>query len=826
MTAPRNVTGNVSSLTGEARAGVRVTFRRTDVGGVFEQDGDIVINEPVSTVSGAGGAIAVTLLPGDYRIEARGNDGTKRTTYTLREDGSTDDLADGIPAASGPITNTILVETQAARDAAIAAVAAVPLTRDAYSTEQDLFDDTVLTYENTVLDQIVPAGNSRYQRLAADDTTTPGQIATAGGVRFKVLPASDGAYHTRAWGNPSGTNDTTNLRAALAAAENGTLVIDYHVAGYDTAVLVPADNTTIVIDPGTVIRAISGGTRVLQIQRENVTVWGYGARLEMDGTQNSHTLYILYPAQNVSVYGLYCYGSGNTGDDVIYVGGTPALDQVAKNIRLYDVQAMGNAVTRNGLSLVAVDGFYAENCKFSNGMGTATPDSAVDIEANAWMSDGSSAVKNWHFKNCDFHDSGNFGFVCIFGSDGTCEDCNSYGNGNSGFAANAGGTQYDDAIYRLGDRLAVSAVSTGDGWLTVSTGTPGVDLLTTDLGIVPGMPVNRQQASGKTWPTEIAAATRWVIAEIDATQTQIRLASNFINGTLVSLSGGSYSGLTTDPTTSALGLLVYGREGNLTGIHFKNCKSYDNIQGGVAKAEVDIGLCGGAILEDFWVRSTNLLNASAVAISFTHRTKIIRGDFRPRVFGTSARGISGATMGQPEIIGAHIEGYGNDGLALSGLTGSVVRDVTVINCGITTAGANAVDIDLGSGGVIDNLNVFNGDAHRVTSGVSVDIANTVTGLSLSNVDARCHPSDTGVSDAGRGTRRRNVLSKGVPLSEVTTSTTAVLGDATNAINTAGKFEGRLVRDTTPTPDRVFMATGSLATSIWLALDGTASITPV
>lgn len=118
-TAPRTVTGNVATLTGEARAGIKVTFTRTGAGDVFGQYGDVVVNEPITVTSGEDGAISVTLLPGEYTIRAVGGNGPKRCDYALTEDGSTD-LAEGIDAAAGLITPSVQAATEAARDEVIA----------------------------------------------------------------------------------------------------------------------------------------------------------------------------------------------------------------------------------------------------------------------------------------------------------------------------------------------------------------------------------------------------------------------------------------------------------------------------------------------------------------------------------------------------------------------------------------------------------------------------------------------------------------------------------------------------------------------------------
>lgn len=665
-----------------------------------------------------------------------------------------------------------------------------------------------------------------------EEVTSGEHLTTAGGVKLRVLPGADGAYHSAAFGVVGPGNETTALTAALAASENGTLVIDRPSLGsFISDCLIPGANTKIIIASGTSFNVIGSGSRALQIQQENVHVFGYGAKIVMDGTQSSHAVYFnsgnTNIAENCTLHGIDIVGSGNSGDDCIYVGGDPSKDILSLNIRLYDVTAKGNAFTRNGLSLVAVDGFYAQNCKFSNGGGSAGPGAAVDIEANNWMTDGSSPCKNWHFKNCDFHDSDGGGFIAIYGSDGVVEDCMSYGNGSSGYVCNAGGRNFEDDNYRLGDRLAVSAISEPDGWITVSTGTAGTDLLITDLGIAPGMVVNRKLVAGKTWPTEIQASVRWVIAEIDETETKIRLASGYIYDKKVSLSGGSYAGLTTDPTTSALHLLVYGREGNLTDIQFIRCKGYNNMLNGSPAPDYNIGLCGNVTLADCETLVPNLLNAQAVNFSYSYKTKIKGGKFLPAVFGSPTKGISGDSSGPFEISGVYLKGHGNFGILASGMTHSFLRDCTVIDCGLVSGGSSnyPVHIQLSDGGKLDNVHVINSDAHRANLGVGIRVNLNASDLVIEDCSGTSHPIDTGVQIQGPGTVVRNVLDNGERVSELASSTTASLGDAAHAINTVGKYAGKLVKDTTTVPDRLLVATDSTPTSIWLALDGTATVTP-
>jgi hypothetical protein len=237
--APRILTGNLTDIGAAPASGVGVTFSRQ---GVSAQYGDVVIPQNVRTVTTSGGAISQQLYPGTYRGRVQMNNGPAVFTFTLTEDGPTD-LAELLEEREIETTAQIVLDTRAARDAAIeakddaiAAVAAVPLLRDAFSTVQDLRDDETLTYANTVENQVIPAGGFRYQRAAS--TATDHHVTTAGGVKLYVLPGADGAYNVLAFGaqGDSATNDTAAIQSAMnaAAADSGEVFIpdgSYLVSG-------------------------------------------------------------------------------------------------------------------------------------------------------------------------------------------------------------------------------------------------------------------------------------------------------------------------------------------------------------------------------------------------------------------------------------------------------------------------------------------------------------------------------------------------------------------------------------------------------------------
>jgi hypothetical protein len=224
--APRILTGNLTDIGAAPASGVGVTFSRQ---GVSAQYGDVVIPQNVRTVTTSGGAISQQLYPGTYRGRVQMNNGPAVFTFTLAEDGPTD-LAELLEEREIETTAQIVLDTRAARDAAIeakddaiAAVAAVPLLRDAFSTVQDLLADTTLTYANTVENQVIPAGGFRYRRAAS--TATDHHVTTAGGVKLYVLPGADGNRSLAASG--ADITGATDCSARLAALwELGPVLID------------------------------------------------------------------------------------------------------------------------------------------------------------------------------------------------------------------------------------------------------------------------------------------------------------------------------------------------------------------------------------------------------------------------------------------------------------------------------------------------------------------------------------------------------------------------------------------------------------------------
>jgi|GEM_PF-5681580 len=573
------------------------------------------------------------------------------------------------------------------------------------------------------VDAIWRAGRHLYLEVASG-----GDLTTAGGVELDVLPDGDGAYHTDAWGISPGVDETTKFYAALAKAANGTLVINFNVAAYIGDRLIPAANTTIKFEPGTVYKAKTGGTRAIQIQQENVHVWGYGARVELNGSQNSHAVLISGGgsniAKNCSVRGLHAKGSGNSGDDCFYIGGDVATGAIPENIQIIDCKGEGlGAGTRNCVSVVACDGYLIEGCEFWNA--TGSPGAGIDLEANLYKTDGTSAIRRGVIRRNKVH-SCDSGIVSVFGDDCIIEDNEVYGNAGDGIGSAAGGTQFDDAIYRTGDRLGVISFA-ADGWITVED----TNLLTDDLGIEVGTVVARRTESGASWPSAFST-TYYIVNEISADQFSFKISTDFDYGTITSVTGSGTGTLDKDPTVSDMHFYVY-RAGNNSNMTIRRNTVFGN---GSANSQIKLSQMVNVIID------SNIVTAStttAIGVTYSQNVRAEKNRCQPAVLSTSVgRGINIGVCSEVSTRKNRIYGFGGEGLNLSGSQVESDGDM-VLNCG--HSGNRATRFQRGTGMLIRGIVVRNDLVYPSNSGLVLE--NTVTDSLV--VGARC--KDAGADNA-------------------------------------------------------------------------------
>ena len=177
------------------------------------------------------------------------------------------------------------------------------------------------------------------------------------------------------------TDDTKALQEALD--RGGTITLP--AGTYTVQPLFVRDNTTLILDPKTVIQAVAGfhddpgAQRLLTIDKvKNVTIRGNGAKIcmlkaEYQKGEQRHALFII-SSDNVSVTDLVASESGGDG---FYIGGRKGLPST----RIFLSNCIASNNRRNGLSITSVKHCVIQGGRFENTIGTA-PQYGIDLEPN------------------------------------------------------------------------------------------------------------------------------------------------------------------------------------------------------------------------------------------------------------------------------------------------------------------------------------------------------------------------------------------------------------------------------------------------------------
>ncbi|RKN74873.1 right-handed parallel beta-helix repeat-containing protein [Paenibacillus ginsengarvi] len=286
------------------------------------------------------------------------------------------------------------------------------------------------------------------------DTSTPDNtgtvVVTAGGKRFKrVMTGTVSASWFGAKGDGA-TVETAALQNALNAAAGRKLWIPKQANGfYLTGQLFVPGDIVIEFEPGTVVQAIdtlnlkAPYERLIRIKNvKNVLILGNGAVLKMNKaaylTGEQAHIFDISGSENVTIERL---SANDSGGDGFYVGNYEATKSYCKNVVLRDCTADNNR--RQGLSIISVDGFLADGCRFTNTTGTA-PKSGVDIEPN--NNTGVDVLKKVRFVGCMADGNVGRGFLVSLQKltasnervDITFENCRTRGN-SFGSSVNYGG---------------------------------------------------------------------------------------------------------------------------------------------------------------------------------------------------------------------------------------------------------------------------------------------------------------------------------------------------------------------------------------------------
>lgn len=200
-----------------------------------------------------------------------------------------------------------------------------------------------------------------------------------------------------------GSDETEKFQTALNDSVGKTLFLPKPITYYYIGKVNIPSYTTLVFDEGIeivgkpLLQAGVGVTteRLINIIGvSNVVIKGNHSivRLENKSQYNEEWNHIFNINSSNNVY-IYDVSANDSGGDGFYVGDLGSIGETPKNINLINCKANNNR--RQGLSILTVDGFYAENCAFNNSNGTA-PETGVDIEPNLAR----HKLKNIKFVNC------------------------------------------------------------------------------------------------------------------------------------------------------------------------------------------------------------------------------------------------------------------------------------------------------------------------------------------------------------------------------------------------------------------------------------------
>jgi hypothetical protein len=199
---------------------------------------------------------------------------------------------------------------------------------------------------------------------------------------------------------------TTHVQKAFDSSADTVLIRNVGEPWIVRPLFIRRNNLTLILEPGVVLLAKSGAypdlnddlidvTNGVASTVKNLKIIGYGAKLKMlkdeyEKSQWRHCLHLRW-VENVEVFGLTCEDSGGDGFMVDRNHfGDPSI-----NVHLKDCLADNNS--RQGISVISVDGLLIENCIFKNTKGH-WPMAGIDIEPDkvGYM------IKNVLVRKCQF----------------------------------------------------------------------------------------------------------------------------------------------------------------------------------------------------------------------------------------------------------------------------------------------------------------------------------------------------------------------------------------------------------------------------------------
>ncbi|TMV48697.1 right-handed parallel beta-helix repeat-containing protein [Paenibacillus mesophilus] len=249
--------------------------------------------------------------------------------------------------------------------------------------------------------------------VSADNTGTV--VVSTDGSRYKRL--YDDMISLK-WFGAKGdgvTEDTAAFQAAFDAAAGRKLFVPKQRGGYYLShQLFIRSRTTVEFEAGTIVQAVDTLSvtapyeklfRLLDVS--DVRIIGNGAVLRMNKaayTTGEHAhIFDISGSSNITIEHV---NANDSGGDGFYIGAYQSVNTVCRNIVFVNCQADNNR--RQGMSIISADGLLADNCRFTNTIGTA-PQAGVDIEPNH----PGDRLRNIRFVNCVAEGNKSRGFMTM-----------------------------------------------------------------------------------------------------------------------------------------------------------------------------------------------------------------------------------------------------------------------------------------------------------------------------------------------------------------------------------------------------------------------------
>lgn len=209
-------------------------------------------------------------------------------------------------------------------------------------------------------------------------------------------------------------NDTEFLQALLDSPNREIIIPKKEGPWCTEPLFLNAENKLIIFEEGCEIAALPGGFQgrgdcLLTLENcRNISLKGYGASLTMRRTDYDSKPYAkgewrhgiaLDSCENITIEGLRI---SETGGDGVYIG--QKSEMMNKDVTLKNLNLTKNY--RQGVSVIAAEGFLMEGCTVTATKGTA-PSAGIDFEPNS----GTGGFINCVVRDCLFEGNSGPGII-------------------------------------------------------------------------------------------------------------------------------------------------------------------------------------------------------------------------------------------------------------------------------------------------------------------------------------------------------------------------------------------------------------------------------